>query len=155
MTRRSFMQSGLAFGLGPPLLAAIRRERMDEAVETLARATGEGQVAAAVLHVVQGENSFTRSFGKAASADAMFLLGSISKPISMTALMSVCERGEFKLDDPVKKFLPQFVGDHRDEVTIRHLLTHVSGLPDQLAENSELRSKHATLSEFAEHAIRT
>ena len=128
---------------------------MDEAVETLARATREGQVAAAVLHVVQRENSFTRSFGKATSADAMFLLGSISKPISATALMTLFDRGEFKLDDLVKKFLPQFVQDHRDEVTIRHLLTHVSGLPDQLAENNELRSKHAPLSEFVEHAIRT
>src|SRR6266516_6687574 len=148
MTRRSFMQSGLAFGLGPPLLAAIRRERMDEAVETLARATGEGQVAAAVLRVVQGENSFTRSFGKAASADAMFLLGSISKPISVTALMTLFDRGEFKLGDPLKKFIPQFAGDRRDQVTMQHLLTHVSGLPDQLAENKELRSKHASLSEF-------
>jgi CubicO group peptidase (beta-lactamase class C family) len=38
---------------------------------------------------------------------------------------------------------------------MQHLLTHVSGLPDQLAENQELRSKHASLSEFVEHAIRT
>ena len=124
-------------------------------METLARATAKGQVSAAVLHAVQGENSFTRSFGKAASADAMFLLGSISKPISMTALMTLFERGEFKLDDPVKKFLPQFLGDHRDDVTMQHLLTHVSGLPDQLPENNELRSKHAPLSEFVEHAMRT
>jgi len=149
------VQCGIAIGLGAPVFAALRRERMDEAVETLARATREGQVAAAVLHVVQRENSFTRSFGKATSADAMFLLGSISKPISATALMTLFDRGEFKLDDLVKKFLPQFVQDHRDEVTIRHLLTHVSGLPDQLAENNELRSKHAPLSEFVEHAIRT
>jgi CubicO group peptidase (beta-lactamase class C family) len=137
------------------VFAALRRERMDEAVEILAQATGKGQVAAAVLHVVQRENSFTRSFGKAASADAMFLLGSISKPISMTALMTLFDRGELKLDDLVKRFLPQFVGDHRDDVTIRHLLTHVSGLPDQLPENNELRSKHAPLSEFVEHAVRT
>jgi CubicO group peptidase (beta-lactamase class C family) len=85
----------------------------------------------------------------------MFLLGSISKPISMTALMTLFERGEFKLDDPVKKFLPKFVGDQRDDVTMRHLLTHVCGLPDQLPENNELRSKYAPLSEFVEHAMRT
>ena len=155
MTRRSFIQSGLAIGLGTPVLAALRREQMDEAVETLARATGNGLVAAAVLHVVQGKNSFARSFGKAANADAMFLLGSISKPISMTALMTFLEGGEFGLDDPVKKFLPRFVGDHRDEVTMRHLLTHTSGLPDQLPENKELRSKHAPVSEFVEHTMRT
>jgi CubicO group peptidase (beta-lactamase class C family) len=155
MTRRRFMQSSLAVGLGTPVFAAFRRERMDEAVESLARATGDGQVAAAVLHVAQRENSLTRAFGKAESEDAMFLLGSISKPISMTALMTLFDRGEFKLADPVKKFVPQFARDHRDEVTLQHLLTHVSGLPDQLVENDVLRSKHATLSEFVEHAIRT
>jgi CubicO group peptidase (beta-lactamase class C family) len=149
------MQSGLAVALGTPALAALRRERLDEAGETLAQATREGRVAAAVLHVVQQENSFTRSFGKAMSADAMFLLGSISKPITVTALMTLLDRGEFKLDDPLNKFLPQFGADHRDDVTMRHLLTHVSGLPDQLAENNELRNRHATLSEFVEHAVRT
>jgi len=40
-------------------------------------------------------------------------------------------------------------------VTIRHLLTHTSGLPDQLAGNDELRKRHAPLSEFAGQAIRT
>jgi CubicO group peptidase (beta-lactamase class C family) len=128
---------------------------MDEVVEILESATRSGKVAAAVLHVVQRENSFTKAFGKAKSPDAMFLLGSISKPISVTALMTLFDRGEFKLGDPLKKFIPQFAGDHRDEVTMQHLLTHVSGLPDQLAENDQLRSKHAPVSEFVEHAIRT
>ena len=142
-------------GLGTPAFAALRPERLDEAVEALARATREGQVAAAVLHVVQQEASFTRSFGKAQTEQAMFLLGSISKPITVTALMTLFDRGEFKLDDPLQKFIPQFKGDHRDRVTMQHLLTHVSGLPDQLPENDELRRKHAALAEFAEHAIRT
>jgi CubicO group peptidase (beta-lactamase class C family) len=136
-------------------LAALKRERVDGAVETLARAVSEGQVAAAVLHAAQRDSSFTRAFGKAVGDEAMFLLGSISKPISMTALMTLFDRGEFKLDDRVKKFLPKFTGDRRDEVTMQHLLTHVSGLPDQLSENNELRSRHATLAEFVEHAIRT
>jgi len=149
------MQSGLAIGFATPLFAALKREGMDEAVETLTQATREGQVAAAVLHVVQRHKSFTRSFGKAQSEDAMFLLGSISKPITVTALMTLFDRGEFKLSDPLKKFIPQFTGDHRDEVTMQHLLTHVSGLPDQLPENNQLRSRHAPLLEFAEHAIRT
>src|SRR5262245_43463708 len=150
-----FLQSGLAVGLGTRAFAALRRERMDQAVEILARATREGQVDAAVLQVVQRDNSFTRPFGRAESKDAMFLLGSISKPINVTALMTLFDRGEFKLDDPLEKFIPQFAGNHRDQVTMQHLLPHVSGLPDQLPENNELRSKHAPLSEFVEHAIRT
>jgi CubicO group peptidase (beta-lactamase class C family) len=51
--------------------------------------------------------------------------------------------------------LPAFTGEGRDEVTIRHLLTHVSGLPDQVANNNELRKRHAPLTEFADQAVRT
>ena len=69
--------------------------------------------------------------------------------------MTLFDRGEFQLDDPLKKFIPQFTGEGRDQATIRHLLTHVSGLPDQLPENDALRRKHAGLAEFVEQAIRT
>src|SRR5262249_13898441 len=99
-------------------------------------------------------DSLTRHFGKAASGDAMCLLGSISKPINVTAVMTLFDRGRFQLDDRVKKFLPAFTGDGREDVTIRHLLTHVSGLPDQLVNNNELRRRHAPLTEFAEQANR-
>ena len=141
--------------MGTPLLAALQQARLDEAAEVLAQAVANGQVSAAVLHVTQRESTFTRWFGTAKSKDAMFLLGSITKPICVTALMSLYDRGEFKLDDRLQKFIPAFVGGHRDEVTLRHLLTHVSGLPDQLAENNKLRRDHAGLSEFVEQAIRT
>ncbi|MDZ4683810.1 MAG: serine hydrolase domain-containing protein [Planctomycetaceae bacterium] len=155
MKRRTFLQGGLTAALGTPLLAALRQERLDDAADVLAKATASGQVSAAVLHVTQREMSFTRRFGRAASDEAMFLLGSISKPICMTALMTLFDRGELGLDDPLKKFLPQFMGDRRDQVTMRHLLTHTSGLPDQLLDNDALRKKHAGLSEFVDHAVRT
>lgn len=140
---------------GNSLLAALRQERLEDAADVLAKAVSSGQIASAVLHVTQRDASFSRSLGKARSEHAMFLLGSISKPICVTALMTLFDRNEFGLDDPVKKFIPQFTGESRDQVTMRHLLTHVSGLPDQLPENNALRKKHAGLSEFMEYAIRT
>ncbi len=155
MKRRAFIQTGLVAGLGTPVFAALQRERLDEAAGILTRAARDGQIGSAVMCVVQREASFTRSFGKAQSAEAMFLLGSISKPIAVTALMSLFDRGEFKLADPLKKFIPQFAGDNREHVTMQHLLAHVSGLPDQLADNDALRRKHAPLAQFVLHAIRT
>jgi CubicO group peptidase (beta-lactamase class C family) len=155
VTRRRFIQSGLAAGIATNIQASLRKEGLDQAFTVLNRATKEGEVSAAVLHVVQRDTVFTRAFGKARNEDAMFLLGSISKPICVTALMTLFDRGEFKLDDRLQKFIPEFKGDRRDEVTIQHLLTHVSGLPDQLADNNKLRAKHAPLAEFVEHAIRT
>lgn len=155
MQRRVFLQGGLAVAMGSPLLAALRQDRLDAAANVLAKATAKGTVASAVMHVVQGETAFTRTFGNAKSADAMFLLGSISKPMCVTALMTLFDRGEFSLDDPLKKYLPKFTGEGRDKVTMRHLLTHVSGLPDQLPENNALRKSHAGLLEFVDGAVRT
>ncbi|HEV7406479.1 MAG TPA: serine hydrolase domain-containing protein [Chthoniobacteraceae bacterium] len=155
MNRRHFLQGSFALSLGTPMLAALQQGKLEDAAAILARATATGEVASAVLHVGQREASFTRTFGKAQNEDAMFLLGSISKPIAVTALMTLFERGLFKLDDPLKKFLPRFTGGERERVTMQHLLTHVSGLPDQLPENNELRKKHAPLAEFIEGAIRT
>ena len=141
--------------MATPLLAALNQGRIDDADGVLAKAVASGQVTSAVLHVSQRDTSVTRCFG-GASENSMFLLGSISKPICVTALMTLFDQEpEFQLDDPVKKFIPQFTGDGKDSVTIRHLLTHVSGLPDQLAENNQLRKGHASLAKFVEHAIRT
>jgi CubicO group peptidase (beta-lactamase class C family) len=155
MKRRTFLGTALAVTTTSPLLAALRGKRWDDAAEVLERATREKQVDAAVLHVAQPDESLTRHFGKAASDDAMFLLGSISKPINVTAVMTLFDEGMFQLQDRVKKFLPAFTGDGRDEVTIGHLLTHVSGLPDQLTRNNELRKEHAPLTEFVRQSIQT
>jgi CubicO group peptidase (beta-lactamase class C family) len=155
MRRRTFLGTALTAATTSPLFAALRGGRWDDAAEVLDRASMAKQVDAAVLHVVQRGDSYTRHFGKAASGDAMFLLGSISKPISVTAVMTLFDRGKIRLDDRVAKFLPAFTGDGRDQVAIRHLLTHTSGLPDQVANNNELRKRHAPLTDFADQTIRT
>ena len=155
MKRRTFLGTALAFAAARLSFADPRRGRWDDAAEVLERATAAKQVESAVLHVVQKSESVTRRFGKAASDDAMFLLGSLSKPINVTALMTLFDRGKVRLDDRVKKFLPTFAGDGRDAVTVRHLLTHTSGLPDQLANNNELRKQHAPLTEFVKETVRT
>lgn len=64
--------------------------------------------------------------------------------------MTLYDQGLFELDDPVAEYLPEFAGEGRERVTVRHLLTHVSGLPDQLPDNASLRQSHAPLSAFVE-----
>lgn len=155
MKRRTFLQVGLAAAAAAPLSAALQQNRLDDAADVLAKSVASGQVKAATLYASQDGAEFARAFGQARDVQAMFLLGSISKPIAVTALMTFFDRGEFRLDDPLKKFLPQFAGDGREAVTIGHLLTHVSGLPDQLADNDALRRSHAPLAEFVAHAVRT
>lgn len=154
MQRRAFLSGVLAATTTSSLMAALQRGRWEDASEVLQQATARKQINAAVLHISQGVSSVTRHFGTAGSGDAMFLLGSISKPINVAAMMSLFDQKRFQLDDRVQKYLPQFKGAGRETVTVRHLLTHVSGLPDQLPNNNQLRKQHAPLSEFVEGAQR-
>src|SRR5436190_16900052 len=110
MKRRTLLHVGVGAALTRPLLAAFRKDNLDAASAVLAKATSDGQVGAAALCVRHGKNEFVKAFGKAKNADAMFLLGSISKPMSVTALLTLMDQGKFGLDDPVKKFLPEFTG---------------------------------------------
>jgi CubicO group peptidase (beta-lactamase class C family) len=156
MRRRTFLQGGVGTAIAAPLVAAVPQDHWDAAAEILNRATAEGQVDAAAIYVHHRGQEWARSFGASQSVpEDIFLLASISKPISVAALMTLYDRGEFRLDDPVRRFIPEFREGARSNITVRQLLTHVSGLPDQLPENEQLRRRHAPLSEFVAAAIRT
>jgi CubicO group peptidase (beta-lactamase class C family) len=151
MDRRTFLMQGL----GAALSAAVRREKFDAAAEVLAKAAADGQVRAAALCVRHGQEVFSRAFGAAKTEDAPFLLASVTKTLTAAAVMTLYDRSKFRLDDPVMKFIPEFSAAPRDGITLAHLLTHTSGLPDQLPENPSLRKRHAALGEFVEGAVRT
>jgi CubicO group peptidase (beta-lactamase class C family) len=107
------------------------------------------------VHVQRGANIHQQAFGKAKDADAIFLLASITKTMTAAGVMVLADRGELRVDDRVAKYIPEFTGGARGEITIKQLLTHTSGLPDQVPNNSALRQRHAPLSAFVEEAIRT
>jgi CubicO group peptidase (beta-lactamase class C family) len=70
-------------------------------------------------------------------------LASLTKVIGMTsAMMQLVERGRVELDVPAQRYFPEWAGPGKAEVTVRHLLTHTSGLPafrryDTLTTNAD------------------
>jgi CubicO group peptidase (beta-lactamase class C family) len=80
--------------------------------------------------------------------DSLFLVASITKPVTVTAVMMLVERGELTLSDRVAKFVPRFAANGKEEIQVRHLMTHTSGLPDMLPDNIKLRMAHKPLSAF-------
>ncbi|RFP00749.1 serine hydrolase [Komagataeibacter xylinus] len=65
--------------------------------------------------------------------DTVFDMASLTKPvITAPCVMRLWEQGRFGLDDPVSRYLPQFAAAGKSTITIRHLLTHYSGLPPDL-----------------------
>jgi CubicO group peptidase (beta-lactamase class C family) len=87
--------------------------------------------------------------------ESIFLLASITKPVTACALMLLVERGKVNLDDPVSRYLPEFKDGERRKVVVRDLLRHTSGLPDMLPENIDLRRAHAPQSEFVRRTFKT
>lgn len=60
----------------------------------------------------------------------LFGLGSISKQFVATAIMQLVEDGKVRLDDPVTRYVDS-LPPHWERITIRHLLTHTSGIPEE------------------------
>src|SRR5262245_9490452 len=85
--------------------------------------------------------------------DAMFYMASVTKPVICTAAMLLVERGQLNLSDPVQRYIPEFAGRGKEAAQVLHLFTHTSGLPDELPNNTELRSQLAPLSRFIEGSI--
>jgi len=93
------------------------------------------------IGIVQDQDLvWSRGFGFAdregnipATTDTLYRIASITKTFTATAIMQLRDQGRLELDDPVSKHLswfrvrPREAGGH--PITIRHLLTHVSGLP--------------------------
>jgi beta-glucosidase-like glycosyl hydrolase/CubicO group peptidase (beta-lactamase class C family) len=76
--------------------------------------------------------------------ETIYDLASLTKAITATTLaMQLYERGQLKLEYPVSRYFPLFVGEGRDKITIRHLLTHTSGLPAHLPLYKDLKGKPA------------
>lgn len=146
-----------------PAEAGFDVDRLQRARDLCRAATEAGDVPAIALTVARGGRlvideawGFPAGAGTApATPDTVWLIASITKPVVCAGVCLLLERGLLALDDPVSRYLPAYSGDDRRATTLRHLLTHSSGLPDMLPENVELRQRHAPLSEFVERICTT
>ncbi len=78
----------------------------------------------------------------------LYLVASLTKPVVATAVLMAVQDGLFSLNERVHNYLPGWNKAEKRSITIRNLLSHTSGLPDQLPDNLELRNGHASLNRF-------
>ena len=112
--------------------------------------------------------------GAPVERDSLFRIYSMSKPITSAAVMMLYEEGHFSLDDPVGKFIPELARlkvydgmsetgmrlvEQQPPISIRHLLTHTSGLSygfhqdspvEQMYKDANITDPDSTLQEMAE-----
>jgi CubicO group peptidase (beta-lactamase class C family) len=137
--------------------------QVQRAFDLLKKWTDTDQVPAATLCVGRKDHVLApRFFGRQRPAkdapplrkDALFLVASITKPVTVTAVMLLAERGELTLEDKVARFVPKFAANGKGEVQVRHLMTHTSGLPDMLPDNTKMRQAHKPLSAFIDEVCK-
>lgn len=139
-----------------PRSVGLSQERLERITALMQKHVEDGLLAGAVALVARdGKVAYLKSVGMQdkergveMKPDAIFRIASMTKPITSVAVMMLYEEGRFRLSDPVSKYLPEFknmkvlaaglAGDGgkaqeqlvpaKREITIRHLLTHTSGL---------------------------
>jgi CubicO group peptidase (beta-lactamase class C family) len=71
---------------------------------------------------------------EAMTEDTIFDVASLTKVVATTpCIMLLVEQGKIRLDAPAKTYLPEFTGEGRENITVRHLLTHTSGMKPDIA----------------------
>ena len=136
-------------------------ERVEWAFGMVQDLVDSGRVPGAAMLVGHSDCVYgPRAFGRMGPAEAPpvqpdtnFLVASLTKPVTATAICLLLERGLVALNQPVRELIPE-LGPDKDEVRLLHLLTHTSGLPDMLPNNEELRAAHQSLETFIEHICR-
>ena len=125
----------------PPADPSFDSSRLAALDSTIEAAIKEHLLPGAVVFVGHGPNDvLLRTYGnrslvpavEAMTADTIFDVASLTKVVATTtSVMQLVEQGRVRLSDRVATFIPEFGRNGKQEVTVQHLLTHMSGLrPD-------------------------
>jgi CubicO group peptidase (beta-lactamase class C family) len=118
--------------------SAFDRKRLQDVTLFLDSKVAEGAFPGGVLVVGhQGAVAYASAVGVYGEDDprpvadtTVYDLASLTKVIGLTsASMMLVAEGKLDLDRPVQDYVPEFTGENKDQVLVRHLLTHTSGLP--------------------------
>jgi CubicO group peptidase (beta-lactamase class C family) len=123
-------------GLTAVLSAQPRNPSVQPQVDGIFKKWTRSTPGCAVGATVKGEPAVSAAYGMAdlehdiaIAPDTIFEAGSVSKQFTAAAVLLLARDGKLKLDDPVRKYIPE-LPDYGAPLTIRHMLTHTAGLRD-------------------------
>ena len=115
----------------------------------------DGQIPGAVVLVGHdGQVIYRKALGErsleprreAMTVDTIFDLASLTKVVATTtAVMQLVQKGQIRVNEPVAKYIAEFAENGKEEITIRELLTHFSGLPQDLDLSQPWEGREAGL----------
>jgi len=148
LTGLSIASAGAEKTVTPPSQLAVVDHIMQDSIR-------DGEIPGAVVLVWHnGQVVYRKAFGsrsleprrEAMTTDTIFDLASLTKVIATTtAVMQLVQKGEIRVNDPVAKYIPQFGQNGKEEITVRELLTHYSGLPEDLDLSQPWKGRETAL----------
>jgi uncharacterized protein YbbC (DUF1343 family)/CubicO group peptidase (beta-lactamase class C family) len=125
--------------------------RLSQVDSIIEQAVTDGNIPGAVLVVGHdGAVAYRKAYGSRAlepkrelmTLDTVFDMASLTKVIATTtAMMQLLEQGKVRMNDPVTKYLPEFAQNGKDDITVRQLMTHYSGLAPDLDLKEQWQGK--------------
>ncbi len=119
---------------------------------------GAGETPGAVVLVARhGQIAYLKAFGNRSiqpttermTVDTIFDMSSLTKVMAtVPSVMLLVENGSLRIEDKVKRYLPNFTGGGKDAITVRQLLTHYSGLPPDFDLSKQWFGMSAALEEL-------
>ncbi|HET6765665.1 MAG TPA: serine hydrolase [Longimicrobiaceae bacterium] len=151
---------------GPAASAGMDATRLARVDDIIRQGISDGVFPGAALAIgrhgvlvrMQGYGRLHGEAGAPAAADTtLYDLASLTKVTATTAAaMALVDEGKLSLDAPVRRYLPDFRGGDRGDVTIRNLLTHTAGLPPGEDLYNDVSSPEAAMREvIAEKLVYT
>ena len=126
----------------PSASLAANPVKLSAVDSVIQQAIADGSIPGAVLAVGHnGKVIYRKAYGHRSleprrepmTLDTVFDLASLTKVVATTtAVMQLIELGKVRLNDPVAKYIPEFAQNGKEDITIRQLLTHYSGLAPDL-----------------------
>ena len=119
------------------LAGTFHREKLEEMDAAIGQAIEAGKCPGGVLWLEHRGSVYRKAHGSRAvepgreemTEDTIFDAASLTKVVATTpAILLLIERGQMELDAPVSRYWPEFAANGKAAITIRHLLTHTSGL---------------------------
>ena len=124
---------------------------MDAAIQ---RAIADKRCPGGVLWLEHRGLTYQKAFGHRAlvpaeepmTEDTIFDAASLTKVVACTpAMMLLVERGQVKLDEPVQTYIAEFKGEGKEVITVRQLMTHVSGLRGDIETKTDWHGQPAAI----------
>lgn len=134
-----------------PSAKTVAPRRFAPVDDVINKAVRDGQIPGAVLLIGHnGQVVYRKAYGQRwlepkrepMTIDTIFDMASITKVMATTSsVMRLFELGQIRLNDPVAKYIPEFGKYGKEEITIRELMTHYSGLREDLDLKSPWEGK--------------